>query len=161
MQVQTPVIISPPRFILGSSDVLCFAEQPRLFRVAQSRLLRPSIHINRFLHFRGAGSEEVSRWESEAPMRKGDGKQEGNGQQREESKGEVGEGLRTNERRRVVCDGGDAKEIERGCKQAPSRQVEQSQFATGQFWRNHLASEIWMAVRTVATSSRVALATRI
>lgn len=136
MQVQTPVIISPPRFILGSSDVLCFAEQPRLFRVAQSRLLRPSIHINRFLHFRGAGSEEVSRWESEAPMRKGDGKQEGNGQQREESKGEVEEGLwwtlnkvsittvflsrftgttltclRTNERRRVVRDGGDAKEI--------------------------------------------------
>lgn len=93
VQVQTPVIISPARFILGSSDVLCFAQQSRLLRLAQPRLLRPSLCIDRFLLFRYAGVKEVSSWESEAPLREGNGQQEGDGQQREESEREVEEGL--------------------------------------------------------------------
>lgn len=93
MQIQTPVVVSPVHFIFGSSDVLCFAQQSRLFRLAQPRLLGPSVCIDRFLDLRSAGVEEVSRGKSEAPLRKGDGKEEGDGKQREESEREVEEGL--------------------------------------------------------------------
>lgn len=94
VQVQTPVIVSPARFILGSSDVLCFAQQSRLvFHLAQPRLLGPSVCVDRCLHFRGVGGDKISRRESEAPLRQGHGKEESDGQQRKEPEGKVEEGL--------------------------------------------------------------------